>query len=1092
MLTADLFKGLSLIQVKLLYEILADGEGVAVVSISNAPYIKIVSKDGEAAETCRLLYKVLQNIRDPLIAKFAGQDRAETAYDGSLRDMEAFLVSQEFRQMICTQRSKNIHSFIRSDRYVNLISKLSEQVRIKARDIAMGIPIQAMYAKVANIRMGLRNRVKSKYPALLECQQNFEELESAYYQHVLRNYPYELGIANVTNMEKLLGGYMVYFIKAWGSGVNRSYTIKTAISIDGESVSFKEPVTTLKSDEYISCDIASLFEKIYSVDDKMFSYAVNINREKVPGNVRKNQMSVLEWYVKKILNNDLASIESIIKKRYNLTNSESKLTELWQTKGMAIFRQRHSTTELKLNGSDPNTENNRVYMYIGRVDAQVLARFTKNIQMLDSIYNEIRNMNIKNIHTKVADQILTMVHNSKNKGSDTPYFKPHTYVGETKDITPLREKYNIVKLQDKGRTLYDDSCYTSIMDIVECICGMEKLNSALKQYGLSLVDIPALTDSDREFYTTCTTIPQLIQHIQERHILSEHANPLTTTISVSKPAYISTPNIGELLQIYRNYEHTKSGELQNVLPINLWKFTSENLESTKYDKKVVDLINYIKNISLPDTLKVCQDSIGFREDFIKISQLVNSADIVSMQGSIVEFSKQIGALKFCRVEDAFQPDSIADLIVALIGFIQKRAAVQLPRELAEPWIFPQSIFIRLSREIDRALSGNSDLEKVVQLLKTSPLMILNEEEINLELRNLQAQDNTTFALSVILRIILGMVCTISCCQLMILEEKVTLATIQKVTPVYLKLNTIGSCIILAGDYQRGYAQVLSQTCKKVSEFISEMDIIGYAFNVNDPAKANPKFVIEGRLAQQKLKAYYANNRDFFAWQDTITPILNGINSTVEAYLNKELQSDNIDMETLNTGLFKIVQKSLSMYGAAAICDNLNIATPQLCIWYDNYALYYTKEVYYIVSQVFSIFKLDSVKPMLEEIISIELTRVLKKQLGLDKIVNQSPSEAQEVYRRYRTMLKDIVASTEFSIKGLSYNNDTKKAQQLKLYLETLQSDENGFVKYYNDNYNTTRVVDGNVYTTFMHKSGIEVMINKEGGDIHLRHGYKDH
>lgn len=505
MLSSSVLTQITPFQAKSLVEIACDANGSRFEMHGSEP--KVIGLPGDFAKLCRILYKTLQDIPISEIRDAVKNEADSLNYTPTdfIDEYSVYLRSEHLLiQISSLQRDKlkDAQRLLENEEYID---RIVAEARSRVFELQGGTNIYMLYSRVADTRASLRKRActrrtgNNKY--FSHQPDLFDALENDYWEY-LRTFP-NMFDDDTLNMSKILGAnrekvfYNVWFRDKFAKHLQGVSTVQ----YEGEDLPTWQILNT-SFKHYVDIDLVDIMNRVLKISSDMFQHKNSNNTADDFG----MQYTIFEYYIEKKLKSAMDSLNSAYTDIMRTRNHKIKVPFKLRRKYRTIFK---LNTELGIGRRISGTS-------VSPVDASFRARVRNNKSLLALIDEVKDNLNIANV-AEVFTNIERNLYFSANPGKDSN--RPYLEHASRENYEPLLYTppgFTPAMSYDLGVSILPSEVYKQIGAIIQCLCDLENLDAALERYGLSIVDMPPLTNLNRSYYEQVQTLDGLINDMLKR------------------------------------------------------------------------------------------------------------------------------------------------------------------------------------------------------------------------------------------------------------------------------------------------------------------------------------------------------------------------------------------------------------------------------------------------------------------------------------------------------------------------------------------------------------------------------------------------
>lgn len=508
MLSAGLFYLTTDFVGKSLFEIVCDELGYEFVRQAQG---KVKLKSGNEGAFGRVVYRVISITPISQIQSVVSKTFFPNGTDEGIdmvRYITLYLTTSEFladyeRQVENTRQItkndwSNASALINDP---NFLQRVEDMVYSKAAQLNDTVNIFMMYSRVSDLRIGLRRSIinkkrpgmKSDNRALFLSNPDLDiALENEFWKWLQTNIQLHEDRNDTIVMTKVIGSYLnSYFAPYWYKKLVAGYvTNNVETEVYGEKLS-KASILTMSYLPHVDIDVYDVMDRVRNVSYSLFAHSKpGLDQRKSP-----LQYTLLEYYVSRILNQNVMEINSNYVDVVKSTRHMVTYNSIIRRNVPGIFQLRTDYGASRMTDADPS--------FVKRINAN-----KRLVSLIDKLRED---MGIKNVLDRFNSIIQYSHANSDlysaTQGSNRPYIRE-----QDRQVIIVRDFLDNSEYADTCSVISDDG-YKLITEIVRCLCDLDKLDLALRKYGLTITDMPHVRTLEKTVYSKILTVDNLVAHI---------------------------------------------------------------------------------------------------------------------------------------------------------------------------------------------------------------------------------------------------------------------------------------------------------------------------------------------------------------------------------------------------------------------------------------------------------------------------------------------------------------------------------------------------------------------------------------------------
>ncbi|MEG2262753.1 MAG: hypothetical protein RSC43_00315 [Clostridia bacterium] len=358
------------------------------------------------------------------------------------------------------------------------VNAVFEQVYLKGCQLSADVNIFMLYSRVTSLRLGLRNSAisKRKEGTTINNRNLFQQnpelsiaLDNDFWDWLRTKIAVDTERDDTIVMTKFMGAYLNrYFLPYWFSKCMPKHVNSSMGTLYKGEVLSQANLLTFPATQYVDVDIHAVLQRLYNISYRLFAH----RRAYVKHATNETQYTILEYYVTKLLSKQIESISAVA-------------TKLLKRSHVNIFT------------LDTNYNTGRIVNGSGSADNSFVKRIQMNVALVAKIDETRGSMSIATMTDVYKSLALASLASSDSTSSNYPY---------------IAAEY----INTSGASA--DYVYTSIGEIVQCLCDLDNLNMVLHNYGLSVIDLFSMGNLNVTFIDNITNIDSLVTAIRTQAI----------------------------------------------------------------------------------------------------------------------------------------------------------------------------------------------------------------------------------------------------------------------------------------------------------------------------------------------------------------------------------------------------------------------------------------------------------------------------------------------------------------------------------------------------------------------------------------------
>lgn len=510
------------------------------------------------------------------------------------------------------------------------INHLFSMVEDKLSQLSPNNNVYQMCALLSRIRLGLRNQaVNMKQPT--RRGNNYDvfasnpslamELEQDFIIWLKDGMNLTADRWDTVIMTRVMGHYIKsYFLRNWFKDNIRNYTVSTTYTSNGKQYS-KSDYVLVEQQKFEDIDIQDVMSRLARVSKTLFEFSAIGNRinglrsrlgyeseDRDMLRLDTNQYTVLEYYVEYKLSSAVAkinsSLHSIMKsKNHKLTNSiRSNYTKYFR------FASGFSVNRIANTPISNTCEEFSARIRIG-IDT---------IRQADKFRRIVSPENLDSKFRSLVDSISAKQYTTSD--SNYQYIRYHHQYTRT-DI----ENNYLPKM------LISDTGYSRTEELIHCLCDLDRLDSALGRYGLTIADMATPSILESGIVENIHTVEDLLAYItQGVSIQSNEYSDSFRDVNVGDGSNfithhfqaVSLSTITEMMEQAIKSAATQNTDTSTV--INFSNYFSQSESENEFHNFLLDLsgISYHSNSPYYYLLSPLENSIDLKTLSLVFSMFV--------------------------------------------------------------------------------------------------------------------------------------------------------------------------------------------------------------------------------------------------------------------------------------------------------------------------------------------------------------------------------------------------------------------------------------------------------------------------------------
>ncbi len=404
----------------------------------------------------------------------------------SLDNDKTYSSRQRERDLIVVEGILDNYGIAQTQVFSPTVEKIFRSVYVKSSQLHGGVSIIMMYSRVSFMRLGIRRSAsgKTKAGATHNNHRMFQDtpdlavsLENDFWEWLRADkMTIQSDRDDTVVMSRVMGHYIAnYFLPYWFKNKMPKYVNNRRGVVVGGKALMQVDLIVMPVAHYADIDVHAMMKRMFMVSNLMFKHQRHVNL----GSTTPHQYTILEYYVEKRLQSVMAKVNSgfiDVVKGAKHTIAENPI----------IRKKVQSTFELSTDYSA-----GRIVNAGSGTDASFGKRIRMNKKLVALIDNARYHMDFTNIIEQYSSLATKSMDSASTGNSNTPYIPWDCMSG-------------------KG---LGDKAFERISDVIQCLCDLDNLDSALKRFGMSIIDLFSMRYLNEVVFENLTTVESLVQII---------------------------------------------------------------------------------------------------------------------------------------------------------------------------------------------------------------------------------------------------------------------------------------------------------------------------------------------------------------------------------------------------------------------------------------------------------------------------------------------------------------------------------------------------------------------------------------------------